>query len=1105
MMFMQGNGVSSKLVIGFIVIISVFSFFSIGVFAESIGPKEDTVSPVILETPYYIDLEPITPIILNPLHFPMVASEFDYFIWNDHGGWWYDSEKTSDNSDDDLMCWASACSNALEYTGWGIVTDPANGDLRDTEDMFANYCHYWVDRGGWMDFGWSWWYDGEDPDPTRVRLDITDSGGGYWPTRDFTDYYHLENDMPEILPRIDEYLHDGYPATLAIRPLGGMGGHAITCWGYKYDPSGYSERFTHPENYYLGIYVTDSDDNKASTASAPPPNTLRYYNVTYNDDLDRWVMQYGWSQWYIELIMALEPPSQAVFGSRPVAHFDGEDGYTGDTITFTGSPSSDPDGDSLQYRWDFDDDGFWDTGWSISPTVTHIWEEGYQGIVRLEVFDGTYKDCYEATVDIVELAHIDFIYIPRITDAGYQLEFIDTSMRLKEDIVDWTWEIPGRDLIKTRDPTVVFDEMGSYDVKLTLRYKDGSSKTLIRKITVSDVTADFTWKPMPQSEGYPVYFKDTSTTITTPIATWRWSFGDGSTSTEQNPPHIYSNHGDYEVSLIVTNQGKTSHSVTKTVSILDMRPAAAFNYEPKPPSAGKQLTFTDLSESLQDEIVSWQWDLGDGTSSSEQNPEHTYSEAGTYVVKLTVTDEDDSSDTITYKLTVNEPSLFDKPTKRNSHGDPTSNEQLILEYINRARADPFAEGKRLGIDIEAGIQSEVTAQPPLAMNMILQKVARAHCDDMREHGFSQTDSQGYTYKERIGNAWYPGRPVGENIAAGDTAVNLYKLLVREVDPKAELNHREILLGVKYTQNEVGVGFTDASGKYDSYLTIDYGYQSENAFLLGVVYLDNDKDGFYDVGEGLSGVTVMPSSGTYYAVTSSSGGYTIPLTESGLLMVTASGGDMDTPISYVVDVNVPGDNVKLDFVISPDDVESYALKIYVEGKGETAPGSGVAHRFESGSQVKLSGKPLQGWEFSHWEIGGQTSTVNPYELVLEGDQTVTAVFMEAEAPVYKLIIDVEGYGSTDPPTGSMEVEEGIVLVEAIPDKGSMFVEWMLNGETVGDENPLELTVEDDVKLVALFTEKIKTEPEKVSTGNPISDLIKAITDLINQLLKLFGGG
>jgi hypothetical protein len=74
------------------------------------------------------------------------------------------------------------------------------------------------------------------------------------------------------------------------------------------------------------------------------------------------------------------------------------------------------------------------------------------------------------------------------------------------------------------------------------------------------------------------------------------------------------------------------------------------------------------------------------------------------------------------------------------------------------------------------------------------------------------------------------------------------------------------------------------------LTHDYAQNRQGAFLLGVVYHDTDGNGFYSIGEGIPGVTVKPRSGTYYAITSISGGYAIPMNLSNsLLTVTFSGG------------------------------------------------------------------------------------------------------------------------------------------------------------------------------------------------------------------------
>lgn len=75
-------------------------------------------------------------------------------------------------------------------------------------------------------------------------------------------------------------------------------------------------------------------------------------------------------------------------------------GNEGESILFDGGNSSDPEGDPLQYRWDFDADGSWDTGWSSNPQATHAWGDDYSGLVYLEVSDGNDTDVDSASVSV---------------------------------------------------------------------------------------------------------------------------------------------------------------------------------------------------------------------------------------------------------------------------------------------------------------------------------------------------------------------------------------------------------------------------------------------------------------------------------------------------------------------------------------------------------------------------------------------------------------------------------------------------------------------------------------------------------------------------------
>jgi len=268
-------------------------------------------------------------------------------------------------------------------------------------------------------------------------------------------------------------------------------------------------------------------------------------------------------------------------------------------------------------------------------------------------------------------------------------------------------------------------------------------------------------------------------------------------------------------------------------------------------------------------------------------------------------------------------------------GDPTADEQLVLEYVNRARANPTAEGTRLGIDITEGLVAPngpnlVQVRPPLAMNKILLGTARAHSQDMWTNNyFAHNDPSGNTPPQRMTAAGYNWTKAGENIATSSSAsaASLEDLLMVDANV-AGRGHRVNLLDIfseppDPPYQEIGIGYysganPDASG-FKDFLTQDFGTGTSapagttGPFLLGVVYKDTNGNNFYDIGEGVSGVTITPDSGAFFAVSSTSGGYAFPVASSGTLTVTASGGPLTSNI--VKTVTLTGSNIKLDFLVN----------------------------------------------------------------------------------------------------------------------------------------------------------------------------------------------
>lgn len=237
--------------------------------------------------------------------------------------------------------------------------------------------------------------------------------------------------------------------------------------------------------------------------------------------------------------------------------------------------------------------------------------------------------------------------------------FSDTSTDDDGDVTGWSWRFGDGGTSTEREPTHSYAEPGSYTVTLTVTDDGGATDDASEQVTAAASSPPPASNAPPQADfdldcdDLRCTFTDQSDDPDGDLVGWEWSFGDGTSSSERNPSHTYAAAGQYEVRLVVTDDGGAQDDRTRTA-----RPEAPSPPPPPandPPSAEFEVecqaltcVFVDRSVDTDGSVVRWQWSFGDGTSSSDRNPSHAYLASGRYDVLLVVTDDDGAADSRTH-------------------------------------------------------------------------------------------------------------------------------------------------------------------------------------------------------------------------------------------------------------------------------------------------------------------------------------------------------------------------------------------------------------------------------------------------------------------------
>jgi len=296
------------------------------------------------------------------------------------------------------------------------------------------------------------------------------------------------------------------------------------------------------------------------------------------------------------------------------------------------------------WDWDFGDGG---TSTEQNPIYTYDEEGVYQVVLTISSDSMDCTSTYEIPVRVGDSiwypdSCLAMFYTYPDQENFLTMNFMDMSIGINGNPPDsWYWDFGDGTTSNEQNPVHTYSEEGMYEVCLTISTGDICENTYCEYIDVIDwnneCQADFFYFPAPDSNpaggDYVTQFIDMSWGDPT---SWDWDFGDGGTSTEQNPLHIYDDEGFYEVCLSIANPADSCESTyceeiyVRNDTVNDCW--AWFEYEMD------ELTVDFEGYLMNSQTGEYTWDFGDGTGGDGPTISHTYGTDGVYTVTLSVAD-----------------------------------------------------------------------------------------------------------------------------------------------------------------------------------------------------------------------------------------------------------------------------------------------------------------------------------------------------------------------------------------------------------------------------------------------------------------------------------
>lgn len=227
------------------------------------------------------------------------------------------------------------------------------------------------------------------------------------------------------------------------------------------------------------------------------------------------------------------------------------------------------------------------------------------------------------------------------------MSFTDASVANSGILTGWSWSFGDNTNSIAQNPQHAYNSPGNFNVQLVVTSSNGCTDTMVKPVTVY---------PLPQPsfdasiacESYPTNFTNTSFIPSGTINSYSYDFNGIGSSNQSDPSFTFPTSGIYNVALTAVSNFGCTNTVIQQIDVHAI-PNAAFTAVPNPALVDQDIVFTDVTNG---NIISWQWNFGDGEGDNTEITTHSYPDGGVYLVTLTIVDNIGCTDTVSQQISV---------------------------------------------------------------------------------------------------------------------------------------------------------------------------------------------------------------------------------------------------------------------------------------------------------------------------------------------------------------------------------------------------------------------------------------------------------------------